>query len=195
MTLIPFVIEQTSRGERSYDIFSRLLKDRIIFVGGAVEDRMADVIIAAMLFLEKEDAGKDIDMYINSPGGSVTAGLAIYDVMQYIKPDISTVCIGQAMSMGAVLLCAGAKGKRYALPHSRILIHQPSGGFSGTAADIEIQSREMQLYKKMLYEIISRHSGQPVDKIEKDSDRDFFMSPEEAKEYGVIDQVLMPGER
>jgi len=195
MTLIPFVIEQTSRGERSYDIFSRLLKDRIIFVGGAVEDRMADVIIAAMLFLEKEDAGKDIDMYINSPGGSVTAGLAIYDVMQYIKPDISTVCIGQAMSMGAVLLCAGAKGKRYALPHSRILIHQPSGGFHGTAADIEIQSREMQLYKKMLYEIISSHSGQPVDKIEKDSDRDFFMSPDEAKEYGIIDQVLMPGER
>jgi len=195
MTLIPFVIEQTSRGERSYDIFSRLLKDRIIFVGGAVEDRMADVIIAAMLFLEKEDAGKDIDMYINSPGGSVTAGLAIYDVMQYIKPDISTVCIGQAMSMGAVLLCAGAKGKRYALPHSRILIHQPSGGFHGTAADIEIQSREMQLYKKMLYEIISSHSGQPVDKIEKDSDRDFFMSPDEAKEYGIIDQVLTPGER
>jgi ATP-dependent Clp protease protease subunit len=195
MTLIPFVIEQTSRGERSYDIFSRLLKDRIIFVGGAVEDRMADVIIAAMLFLEKEDAGKDIDMYINSPGGSVTAGLAIYDVMQYIKPDISTVCIGQAMSMGAVLLCAGAKGKRYSLPHSRILIHQPSGGFSGTAADIEIQNNEIQYLKKKLYEIISNHTGKPIETVLKDSDRDFFMSPDEAKEYGIIDQVLMPGER
>ena len=195
MTLVPFVIEQTSRGERSYDIFSRLLKDRIIFVGEPVDDRMANVIVAAMLFLEKEDATKDIDFYINSPGGSVTAGLAIYDVMQYIKPDMSTVCIGQAMSMGAVLLCAGAKGKRYALPNASILIHQPSGGFQGQASDAKIHVEEMLKKKQKLYEIIAEHTGQSLEKIEKDSDRDFFMSPEAAKEYGLIDEVLAPGER
>jgi ATP-dependent Clp protease protease subunit len=190
MTLVPFVIEQTSRGERSYDIFSRLLKDRIIFVGGAVEDRMADVIIAQLLFLEKEDANKEINIYINSPGGSVTAGLAIYDAMQIVKPDISTICIGQASSMGAVLLCAGTKDKRYALPHSRILIHQPMGGFQGQASDIDIHAREILKIRSTLNEIIAHHTGQSIEKIAHDSDRDFFMSPEDAKEYGLIDQVI-----
>ena len=195
MTLIPFVIEQTSRGERSYDIYSRLLKDRIIFLGTAVTDDIANVIIAQLLFLEKEDANKDIDLYINSPGGSVTAGLAIYDAMQILKPDISTICVGQASSMGAVLLCAGAKDKRYALPNSRILIHQPMGGFQGQASDIDIHAKEILSIKKRLNGILSTHTGKELEQIEKDSDRDFFMSPQEAKEYGLIDQVLEPGQR
>lgn len=195
MTLIPYVIEQTSRGERSYDIYSRLLKDRIIFVGTPVNDDMANVIIAQLLFLEKEDAGKDIDLYINSPGGSVTAGLAIYDAMQILKPDISTICVGQASSMGAVLLAAGAKGKRYSLPNARILIHQPSSGFQGQASDIDIQAKEIMKIKSRLNQILAHHSGQPIEKIEKDADRDFFMSAEEAKEYGLIDEILAPGAR
>ena len=189
-TLIPFVIEQTSRGERSYDIYSRLLKDRIVFVGTPINDDVANVAIAQLLFLQKEDAAKDIDLYINSPGGSVTAGLAIYDTMQFIKPDISTICIGQASSMGAVLLCAGAKGKRYALPNSRILIHQPMGGFQGQASDIDIHAREILSIRQRLYEIIASHTGQTFEKIAQDSDRDYFMSPEAAKEYGLIDEVL-----
>lgn len=195
MTLVPFVIEQTSRGERSYDIYSRLLKDRIIFLGTAINDDVANVVIAQLLFLEKEDSSKDIDLYINSPGGSVTAGLAIYDAMQMVKPDVATICIGQASSMGAVLLCAGAKSKRFALPNSRVLIHQPHGGFEGQASDIEIQSREILNIRRRLYEIIANHSGKDIDTIKKDADRDFFMSPEEAKAYGLIDQVLSSGAR
>lgn len=192
MTLIPFVIEQTPRGERSYDIYSRLLKDRIVFVGTGINDEVANLIIAQFLFLEKEDPMKDIDMYINSPGGIVTAGLAIYDTMQIVKPDISTICVGQAASMAAVLLCAGAKGKRHALPNSRILIHQPEGGFQGQASDVAIQAREMMKIKERLNEIISKHTGQNVEKITKDTDRDHFMSPQEAKEYGIIDEILLP---
>ena len=195
MTLIPFVIEQSNRGERSYDIYSRLLKDRIIFIGTPVSDDMANVVIAQLLFLEKEDAGKDIDIYINSPGGSVTAGLAIYDAMQLVKPDVSTICVGQASSMGAVLLLAGSKGKRFALPNSRILIHQPSAGFQGQASDIAIQAEEILKIKKKLYEIMSKHTGQPIEKIEKDADRDYFMSSEEAKAYGIIDEVLSAEKR
>jgi ATP-dependent Clp protease, protease subunit len=195
MTLIPFVIEQSNRGERSYDIYSRLLKDRIIFIGTPVGDDMANVVIAQLLFLEKEDAGKDIDIYINSPGGSVTAGLAIYDAMQLVKPDVSTICVGQASSMGAVLLLAGAKGKRFALPNSRILIHQPSAGFSGQASDIAIQAEEILKIKRRLYEIMAKHTGQPIEKIEKDADRDFFMSSDEAREYGIIDEVLSAEKR
>ena len=195
MTLVPFVIEQTSRGERSYDIFSRLLKDRIIFIGTAVSDDLANLVIAQLLFLEKEEPGKDIDLYINSPGGSVTAGLAIYDAMQMVKPDVATICIGQASSMGAVLLCAGAKEKRYALPNSRILIHQPMGGFQGQASDIDIHAREILKMRQRIYEIISEHSSKEVEAIAKDSDRDFFMSPEEAKNYGIIDEVLTSGSR
>lgn len=188
--LIPFVIEQTSRGERSYDIYSRLLKDRIIFIGSPVTDELANVVIAQLLFLEKEDSTKDVELYINSPGGSVSAGLAIYDAMQVIKPDVCTICVGLAASMGAVLLTAGAKSKRYALPNSRILIHQPSGGFQGQATDIDIHAREILKIKKSLNEILAHHTGRPVEQIEKDSDRDFFMSPEDAKEYGLIDSVL-----
>jgi len=195
MTLIPFVIEQTSRGERSYDIYSRLLKDRIIFIGSAITDDLANVVIAQLLFLEKEESGKDIDLYINSPGGSVTAGLAIYDAMQMIKPDVATICIGHAASMGAVLLCAGAKGKRYALPNSRMLIHQPMGGFQGQASDIDIHAREILKMRQRLYEIIAEHTSQDFDTIAKDSDRDFFMSPDEAKNYGIIDEVLTSGTR
>ncbi|WP_457567146.1 ATP-dependent Clp endopeptidase proteolytic subunit ClpP [Desulfurobacterium sp.] len=188
--LIPMVIEQTGRGERAYDIYSRLLKDRIIFLGTPIDDNIANLIIAQLLFLEAEDPEKDIYLYINSPGGVVTAGLAIYDTMQYIKPDVCTICLGQAASMGAVLLAAGAAGKRFALPHSRIMIHQPLGGFQGQAKDIEIHAKEILKLKKILNEILSHHTGQSVRKIEKDTDRDFFMSAEEAKEYGIVDKVL-----
>jgi ATP-dependent Clp protease, protease subunit len=191
MTLIPFVIEQSARGERSYDIYSRLLKDRIVFIGTGINDDVANLIIAQLLFLEKEDPTKDIDLYINSPGGIVTAGLAIYDTMQILKPDISTICVGQAASMAAVLLCAGARGKRHALPNSRILIHQPAGGFQGQASDIDIQAREILKIRARLNEIISKHTGQDVEKIAKDTDRDYFMSSQEAKEYGIIDEILL----
>ncbi len=195
MTLVPIVVEQTNRGERSYDIYSRLLKDRIVFIGTAINDDIANLAMAQLLFLEKEDTTKDIDVYINSPGGSVTAGLAIYDCMQLIKPDVSTICVGQASSMGAVLLCAGAKGKRYALPNSRILIHQPMGGFQGQASDIAIQAEEMKKVRDKLNSIIAGHTNQPVDKIALDTDRDKFMSAEEALEYGIIDKVLLPEAR
>jgi ATP-dependent Clp protease protease subunit len=187
---IPIVIEQTGRGERAYDIYSRLLKDRIIMLGTPIDDHVANLIVAQLLFLEAEDPEKDIYLYINSPGGVVTAGLAIYDTMQYIKPDVVTICLGQAASMGAVLLAAGARGKRFALPHARIMIHQPLGGFQGQATDIEIHAKEILRLKKILNEILSKHTGQPIEKIEKDTDRDFFMSAEEAKEYGLIDKVL-----
>ncbi|HOC93195.1 MAG TPA: ATP-dependent Clp endopeptidase proteolytic subunit ClpP [bacterium] len=195
MTLVPIVVEQTNRGERSYDIYSRLLKDRIVFIGTAINDDIANLAMAQLLFLEKEDTTKDIDVYINSPGGSVTAGLAIYDCMQLIKPDVSTICVGQASSMGAVLLCAGAKGKRYALPNSRILIHQPMGGFQGQATDIAIQAEEMKKVRDKLNSIIAGHTSQPIDKIALDTERDKFMSAEEALEYGIIDKVLLPEAR
>lgn len=188
--LVPYVVEQTGRGERSYDIYSRLLKDRIVFLGGQVTDDLASLVTAQLLFLESEDPEREINMYINSPGGSVTAGLAIYDTMQFVKPPVSTLCVGQAASMGSLLLTAGAKGKRYALPHSRILIHQPHGGFEGQAADIEIQARETVRIRELLNEILSKHTGQPVKKIEKDTDRDNFMSSAEAVEYGLIDEVI-----
>jgi ATP-dependent Clp protease protease subunit len=184
------VIEQSSRGERAYDIYSRLLKDRIIFLGTAINDEVANLLIAQLLFLESEDPDKDINFYINSPGGIVTAGLAVYDTMQYIKPDIATVCIGQAASMGAVLLTAGTTGKRYSLPNSRILIHQPMGGFQGQASDIEIQAREILRMKEALNEILQRHTGKDLDTIQKDTDRDFFMSGTEARDYGIIDHVI-----
>jgi ATP-dependent Clp protease protease subunit len=184
------VIEQSSRGERAYDIYSRLLKDRIIFLGTAMNDEIANLIIAQLLFLESEEPEKDINFYINSPGGLVTAGLAVYDTMQYIKPDITTVCIGQAASMGAVLLAAGAKGKRYSLPNSRILIHQPMGGFQGQASDIEIQAKEILRMKDRLNEILVTHTGKKFESIQKDTDRDFFMSGVEAKKYGIIDHVI-----
>ena len=187
---VPIVIEQTGRGERAYDIYSRLLKDRIVMLGTPIDDHIANLIVAQLLFLEAEDPEKDIYLYINSPGGVVTAGLAIYDTMQYIKPDVVTICMGQAASMGAVLLAAGAPGKRFALPHARIMIHQPLGRFQGQATDIEIHAREILRLKKMLNEILSRHTGQPLEKVEQDTDRDFFMSAEEAKEYGLIDKVL-----
>ncbi len=188
--LIPYVVEQTGRGERSYHIYSRLLKDRIVFLGGQVTDDLANLVTAQLLFLESEDPEREINMYINSPGGSVTAGLAIYDTMQFVKPPVSTLCVGQAASMGSLLLTAGAKGKRYALPHSRILIHQPHGGFEGQAADIEIQARETVRIRELLNEILSKHTGQPVKKIEKDTDRDNFMSAAQAVEYGLIDEVI-----
>lgn len=188
--LIPIVIEQSARGERAYDIYSRLLKDRIIFVGEQVEDTMANIIIAQMLFLESEDPDKDINLYINTPGGSVTAGLAIYDTMQYIKPDITTICMGQATSMGALLLAAGAKGKRYALPHSRVMIHQPLGGVQGQASDIDIQAKEILKIRDKLNEILARHTGQDIERIRKDTERDYFMSSHEAKEYGIVDKVI-----
>ncbi len=190
MPLIPMVIEQSSRGERAYDIFSRLLKDRIIFLGTAMNDEVANLLIAQLLFLESEDPDKDINFYINSPGGLVTAGLAVYDTMQYIKPDITTVCIGQAASMGAVLLTAGTSGKRYSLPNSRILIHQPMGGFQGQASDIEIQAREILRMKETLNQILVRHTGKNVEQIRSDTDRDYFMTGEEAKKYGIIDHVI-----
>lgn len=188
--LVPMVIEQTGRGERAFDIFSRLLKERIIFIGTPIDDEISNLIIAQMLFLEAEDAGKDINMYINSPGGVVTAGLAIYDTMQYIKSPVTTICIGQAASMGALLLCAGTKGKRYALPNARIMIHQPLGGAQGQATDIEIQTQEILRIKRLLNDVLAKHAGQPLSKIEKDTDRDFYMSAEEAVKYGLIDQVI-----
>jgi ATP-dependent Clp protease protease subunit len=188
--LIPIVIEQSSRGERAYDIYSRLLKDRIIFMGEQVHDGMANTVIAQMLFLESEDPDKDINVYINSPGGSVTAGLAIYDTMQYIKPDVATICMGQTTSMAALLLTAGAKGKRYALPHARIMIHQPLGGAQGQATDIDIQAREILKIRDTINEILAKHTGKSLEKIRKDTERDFFMSAEEAKEYGIIDRVI-----
>jgi len=190
VTLVPIVIEQSSRGERAYDIYSRLLKDRIIFIGGPIEDHLADLVIAQLLFLESEDPEKDISIYINSPGGIVTAGLAIYDTMQYIKPDVSTICIGQCASMGAVLLAAGAAGKRFSLPNSRIMIHQPSGGSQGMASDIEIQTQEILRIRERLNDILAHHTGQPAKRIKKDMDRDYFMSAPEAKTYGVIDEVI-----
>jgi len=184
------VIEQSSRGERAYDIYSRLLKDRIIFLGSAMNDEVANLLIAQLLFLESEDPDKDINFYINSPGGLVTAGLAVYDTMQYIKPDIATVCIGQAASMGALLLTAGARGKRYSLPNARILIHQPMGGFQGQASDIEIQAKEMLRMKDALNQILVQHTGKTMDLIQRDTDRDYFMSAQEAKNYGIIDHVI-----
>ncbi|MCL5105641.1 MAG: ATP-dependent Clp protease proteolytic subunit [Armatimonadetes bacterium] len=190
MGLIPMVVEQSARGERAYDIYSRLLKDRIIFIGTPIDDDVANLVIAQMLFLTKEDPDRDIDLYINSPGGSVIAGLAIYDTMQYIKPDIATTCVGHAMSMGAVLMAGGAKGKRLALPNSRIMIHQGSAGFHGTPSDIDIIAKEVLRYKSLLIEILSKHSGQPIEKVTKDVDRDYYMSPEEAMEYGIVDKVL-----
>ncbi|MDJ0988102.1 MAG: ATP-dependent Clp endopeptidase proteolytic subunit ClpP [Desulfobacterales bacterium] len=190
MPLIPMVIEQSSRGERAYDIYSRLLKDRIIFLGTAMNDEIANLIIAQLLFLESEDPDKDINFYVNSPGGLVTAGLAVYDTMQYIKPDITTVCIGQAASMGAVLLAAGTHGKRYSLPNSRILIHQPMGGFQGQASDIEIQAKEILRMKDRLNQILVEHTGKKIEEIQKDTDRDFFMSGGEAKVYGIVDHVI-----
>jgi ATP-dependent Clp protease protease subunit len=184
------VIEQTGRGERAYDIYSRLLKDRIIFVGTPIDDMVANLIIAQMLFLEADDPEKDIYLYINSPGGVVTSGLAIYDAMQYIKPDVSTICVGQAASMGALLLAAGTKGKRFALPHARIMIHQPMGGFQGQASDIDIQAREILRMKDELNRILVKHTGQTLERIQIDTDRDFFMTPQQAKEYGLIDEMI-----
>jgi ATP-dependent Clp protease, protease subunit len=188
--LVPMVVEQTSRGERAYDIFSRLLKDRIIFIGTPIDDSGANLVIAQLLFLEAEDPEKDIHVYINSPGGSVTASLAIYDTMQFVKPAIETICMGQAASGAALLLAAGTAGKRMALPHSRIMIHQPYGGAQGQAVDIQIQAREILRMREELNRIIARHTGQPLERVEKDSDRDFFMSPEEAKDYGLVDEVI-----
>jgi len=188
--LVPMVIEQTARGERSYDIYSRLLKERVIFLVGQVEDYMANLVVAQLLFLESENPDKDIHLYINSPGGSVTAGMAIYDTMQFIKADVSTMCIGQAASMGSLLLTAGAEGKRFCLPHSRVMIHQPLGGFQGQASDIDIHAREILLIREKLNNILSHHTGQPVDKIQQDTDRDNFLSAQDAVEYGLIDQVL-----
>ena len=189
LNLVPMVIEQTPRGERSFDIYSRLLKERVVFVVGPIDDHMANLIVAQLLFLESENPDKDINLYINSPGGSVTAGLSIYDTMEFIKPDVATMCIGQAASMGAVLLAGGTQGKRFALPHSRVMIHQPLGGFQGQATDIEIHAKEILFIRERLNEILARHTGQPLDKISKDTDRDFFLSGEAAKEYGLIDEV------
>ncbi|TET88618.1 MAG: ATP-dependent Clp endopeptidase proteolytic subunit ClpP [Desulfobacteraceae bacterium] len=188
--LIPIVVEQSSRGERAYDIYSRLLKDRIIIMGEEVLDAMANTVIAQMLFLESEDPDKDINMYVNSPGGSITAGMAIYDTMQYIKPDIATICMGQATSMAALLLAAGAEGKRYALPHSRIMIHQPLGGTQGQATDIDIHAKEILKMRDTLNHILFKHTGQPIEKVRKDTERDYFMTSEEAKEYGIVDKVI-----
>ena len=190
LSLVPMVVEQTARGERAYDIYSRLLKERVIFIVGPIEDHMANLIVAQLLFLESENPEKDIALYINSPGGVVTSGLAIYDTMQFIKPDVTTICIGQAASMGAVLLAAGAKGKRYSLPHSRVMIHQPLGGFQGQATDIEIHTREILETRTRLNRILSNHTGQSIEKISIDTDRDNFMSSEAAKAYGIIDHVL-----
>ena len=190
LNLVPIVVEQTARGERSYDIYSRLLKERVVFMVGPVEDYMANVVVAQLLFLESENPDKDIHLYINSPGGSVTAGLAIYDTMQFIKADVSTMCIGQAASMGALLLAGGAKGKRVCLPHSRMMIHQPLGGFQGQASDIDIHAREILLIREKLNQILSSHTGQPLEKIQKDTERDNFMGAEAAKAYGLIDEIL-----
>ena len=188
--LVPMVIETTGKGERAYDIYSRLLKDRIVFIGTPIDDVIANLIIAQILFLNMEEPGKDINIYINSPGGSVTAGLAIYDTMRFVKCDVATYCLGQAASMGAVLLAAGSKGKRYALPNARVMIHQPWGGVQGTASDIHIQAKEILKLKEQINKILVEHSGQPLDRIEKDTDRDYFMSAEEAKNYGIVDQVI-----
>ena len=188
--LVPYVIEKTGYGERQYDIFSRLLKDRIIFIGSEINDSVANIVIAQMLFLQNENKNQDINIYINSPGGAITAGLAIYDTMQFVQCDVATFCIGQAFSMGAVLISAGTKGKRYGLPHTRIMLHQPWGGTRGTAADISIQAEEIMYMKKCLNNILVRHSGQPIEKVEKDFDRDFYMSAEEARGYGLIDEVI-----
>ncbi len=190
MALVPMVVEQSGRGERAYDIFSRLLKDRIIFIGTPIDDTVANLVIAQMLFLEAEDPDRDIHLYIHSPGGIVSAGLAIYDTMQFIKPDVVTICMGQAASMGALLLCAGSRGKRSALPNSRIMVHQPLGGSQGQATDIEIYAKEILTLRGKLNEILARHTGQPLEKIEKDTDRNFFMSAEEARDYGLIDEVI-----
>jgi ATP-dependent Clp protease, protease subunit len=190
MNFIPIVVEQTGRGERAYDIYSRLLKDRIVFLGSVVTDDVANLIAAQLLFLESEDPERDIFFYINSPGGSVTAGLAIYDTMQYVRPQVSTVCVGQAASMGALLLAAGSKGKRFALPHSRIMIHQPLGGFQGQATDVDIQAREILRMREELNNILVRHTGQSLKRIEKDTDRDFFMTGKQAQEYGLVDEVI-----
>ncbi|HEX5036023.1 MAG TPA: ATP-dependent Clp endopeptidase proteolytic subunit ClpP [bacterium] len=190
LQLVPMVIEQTHRGERAYDVFSRLLKDRIVFIGTGINDDVANLVIAQLLFLESEDPDKDIYLYVNSPGGVVTAGLAIYDTMQYVRPDVSTICLGQAASMGAVLLAAGAPGKRFALPHARILIHQPMGGFQGQATDIDIHAREILRMREELNNILVKHTKQPAKKIQSDTERDYFMSGEEAKEYGIVDEVV-----
>ncbi|MFZ3170589.1 MAG: ATP-dependent Clp endopeptidase proteolytic subunit ClpP [Carboxydocellales bacterium] len=190
MTLVPMVVEQTNRGERAYDIYSRLLKDRIIFIGGPIDDHVANLVIAQLLFLEAEDPDKDIQLYINSPGGVVTAGMAIYDTMQYIKSDVSTICLGQAASMGSFLLTAGAKGKRFSLPFARIMIHQPLGGVQGQATEIEIHAKEILRMKKELNTLLSKHTGQPLEKIAQDTERDFFLSAEEAKAYGIVDEVI-----
>ncbi len=189
-TYVPIVIEQTQRAERAYDIYSRLLKDRIIFIGTPVDDSVANVVIAQMLFLQMEDVSKDINVYINTPGGSITAGLAIYDTMQFVKPDVATYCVGQAASLGALLLAAGKKGKRFALPNSRILIHQPWGGVQGTAEDISIQTKEILRLREKVNEILSFHTGRPIERIREDTDRDYFMSAQEAKEYGIVDEVI-----
>jgi ATP-dependent Clp protease protease subunit len=190
LNLVPIVVEQTARGERSYDIYSRLLKDRVVFVVGPIDDYMANVVVAQLLFLESENPDKDVHLYINSPGGIVTAGLSIYDTMQFIKPDVSTICLGQAASMGSLLLAGGAKGKRYCLPHSRIMIHQPSGGFQGQASDIDIHAREILKIRERLNKIMSKHTGQSVERIERDMERDHFMEAEAAVEYGLVDNVL-----
>ena len=192
VSYVPIVVEQTSKGERSYDIYSRLLKDRIIFVTGEIEDQMADLIIAQLLFLESEDPDKDIHLYINSPGGSVSAGLAIYDTMQYIRPDVSTICVGMAASMASVLLAAGSRGKRFALPHSRVMIHQPLGGAQGQASDIEIHAREILRIREEMNQILARHTGQSPEKIQADTERDHFMTAAEAKAYGLVDEVVLP---
>ena len=188
--LVPMVVEQSSRGERAYDIYSRLLKERVIFLVGQVEDHMANLVVAQLLFLESENPDKDIHLYINSPGGSVTAGMSIYDTMQFIKPDVATLCVGQAASMGAVLLAGGAKGKRYALPHSRTMIHQPLGGFQGQATDIEIHAKEILEIRERLNKVLAKHTGQPLERIQTDTDRDFFLSAPESVEYGLIDKVM-----
>lgn len=195
MSFVPIVVEQSNRGERAYDIYSRLLKDRIVFIGGPIDDTVANLIIAQLLFLESEDPDKDIHLYINSPGGVVTAGLAIYDTMQYIKPNVSTICLGMAASMAAVLLAAGAKGKRYALPYARVMIHQPLGGAQGQATDIEIHAREILRLRGVLNDILVNHTGQSLENIQRDTERDFFMSSEQAKDYGIIDSVIVRGER
>ncbi len=188
--LVPIVVEQSARGERAYDIYSRLLKDRIVFIGTPIDDVVADLIIAQLLFLQMEDPEKDIHVYINTPGGSITAGLAIYDTMQFVKPSVATYCVGQAASMGAVLLAAGTKGKRFSLPNARIMIHQPWGGVEGAAADISIQAKEILRLRERLYQILSKHTGQPLEKIQRETDRDYFLSAEEAKQYGVVDEVI-----
>ncbi len=192
-SIIPYIIETTSRGERSYDIYSRLLKENIVFIAGPIDDHMANSVIAQLLFLSSQNPKKDVNLYINSPGGSVTAGLAIYDTMKFIKPDVTTICMGMAASMAQVLLCAGTPGKRFALPNSRIMMHQPSGGTQGQSADIEIYTREIIRIREVLYKIIGEHSGKDAEQIKKDADRDNYMTPEEAKAYGLIDKILLPG--